>query len=141
VATPLFSAIAADSLAVSFAGCVPCLGTDKKRKWQFLPFSGGNPALCADSNGCFRFDSLPSGKGAVGYFTDANDNGRPDKGSLVPWIAPEPSRIFPDTIEARARWEIEGVTFNKPCEQCRAHQAAAVSAPVKKTDIKKKQSR
>ena len=126
-----FSAIAADSLAVSVKGCASCLGKEIKRKWEFLPLSGGTPFICPDSNGCFHFDSLPYGRGNIGYFIDENGNDRPDPGSLVPWVAPEASFIFPDTVEARARWEIENVTFATPCGQCAAHKVA-VSAPAPK---------
>jgi hypothetical protein len=125
VGKPQFSTIATDSLAVSLKGCAPCLGKGTKRKWQFLPFSGGNPFMGKDSSGCFRFDSLPYGKGNIGYFIDENGNDRPDPGSLVPWVAPEAFFVFPDTVEARARWEIENVTFARPCGQCTAHKVAA----------------
>jgi len=133
VAAFRFTVIAADSLAVSLSGCAPCLTPAPKRKWRFIPLSGGKETLCPDSGGCFRFDSIPYGKGNIGYFIDENGNNRPDAGSLVPWTAPEPSFVFPDTIEARARWEIEGVTFAGPCGQCAPHKAAAVT-PIKKNE-------
>jgi len=141
VGTFRFSVIAADSLAVSLKGCIPCLGAAAKRKWRFLPFSGGKPAVCPDNGGCFSFDSLPYGKGNIGYFIDENGNGRPDPGSLVPWLAPEPSIVFPDTVEARARWEIEGVTFAGPCGQCAPYKVTTVTPAEKKTDSNKKSQR
>jgi hypothetical protein len=137
-AVAVFSVISADSLAVSLAGCAACPGADEKRKWQFIPLSGGKPFICMDSGGCFRFDSLPAARGFVGYFTDNNNNGRPDPGSLLPWIAPEPFIMFPDTIEARARWEIEGSAFSRPCGQCMPHRPAAAKQPAKQNDNKKK---
>ena len=117
-ASMFFPVMDADSLAISLKGCARCLGNDAKRTWRFLPFSGEDPSRSRDSNGCFEFDSLPSGKGLVEYFTDGNNNGIPDPGSLIPWIPPEPVVIMPDTLEARPRWEVEGVTLSRPCSQC-----------------------
>jgi hypothetical protein len=124
-----FSVIAADSLAVSLKGCVACLPPEAKRKWRFIPVSGSRPTVCPDSSGCFSFDSIPYGKGIIGYFIDENGNNRPDPGSLVPWRAPEPSFVFPDTVEARARWEVEGVSFVKPCVQCEKAKPSAAAQP------------
>ena len=124
VARPDFTTLNPDSLALSLKGCAPCLTPDKNRKWQFLPFSGGTPITCADSSNCFKFDSISAGKGFVGYFTDENHNNIPDKGTLSPFNPPEPYVILPDTVEARARWEIEGVVL-KPCERCQPHKTAA----------------
>lgn len=132
VACPEFKTIDPDSLAVSLKGCAPCLAADAKRKWQFLPFSGNAiPLVSADTNNCFRFDSLPAGKGFVAYFSDENNNNRPDKGILLPFTPPEPYVILPDTVEARARWEIEGVVL-KPCDGCRPHKSAPAAVEKKK---------
>jgi hypothetical protein len=131
VAAYKFMVIAADSLAVSLKGGAPCLPPALKRKWRFIPLAGGKEALCQDSSGCFWFDSIPYGKGNIGYFIDENGNNRPDPGSLIPWIAPEPSVVFPDTIEARARWEIEDVTFANPCGQCGIYRPAVLAQPGK----------
>jgi hypothetical protein len=139
VAVYKFTSIAVDSLAVSLKGCVPCLPPAPKRKWRFIPLAGGKETISPDSGGCFSFDSIPYGKGNIGYFIDENGNNRPDPGSLVPWIAPEASVVFQDTIEARARWEIEGVTFAKPCGQCGKHKPAAVAQPGK-TESKVRQN-
>jgi hypothetical protein len=114
----IFSTIDPDSLATALRGCAPCLPGDPKRVWRFMPLSGAAPTISADSNGCFHFDSLPYGKGVIEYFTDINGNGKPDRGELFPFVAPEPFSVMPDTIEARARWEIDGVTFTKPCASC-----------------------
>lgn len=126
VAVLRYSVIAADSLAISLKGCSPCLAPEPKRKWRFIPFSGRKESICPDSGGCFGFDSIPYGKGNIGYFIDENNNNMQDPGSLVPWLAPEPSMVFPDTVEARARWEIEGVTVSKACTWCEKHRTAAV---------------
>jgi hypothetical protein len=130
VAAFRFTVIAADSLAVSLSGCAPFPTPAPKRKWRFIPLSRGKETLCPDSGGCFRFNSIPYGKGNIGCFIDENGNNRPDAGSLVPWIAPEPSFVFPDTVEARARWEIEGVTFAGQCGKCAPHKAASVQPVV-----------
>jgi hypothetical protein len=125
VARLVFTPPDADSIAVSLKGCAPCLPPEKNRRWQFIPFSGSEaPLVCADVNNCFTFDSIPSGKGFVAYFTDDNNNGRPDKGVLSPFTPPEPYVVLPDTIEARARWEIE-VTDLTPCDRCAPHTIAA----------------
>jgi hypothetical protein len=42
----------------------------------------------------------------------------PSPGSLVPWVAPEEFRAFPDTVEARARWDVEGISVPAACELC-----------------------
>jgi hypothetical protein len=113
-----FFTMDADSLATALRGCAPCLQRAPLRKWRFLPLSGGAPTLSADSGGCFHFDSLPAGRGLVEYFTDVNGNDKPDAGRLYPFSAPEPFSIMSDTVEARARWEVEGLTFTKPCAGC-----------------------
>jgi hypothetical protein len=131
VARPELTAIDPDSIAISLKGCAPCLAADTNRKWQFLPFSGSpTPLISKDSSGCFNFDSIPSGKGFVAYFIDENHNNRPDKGVLSPFTPPEPYVILPDTVEARARWEIEGIVL-KPCDRCQPHKTVA-TPPVEK---------
>ena len=136
VAVVTFATIEADSLATALRGCAHCLPREPRRIWRFLPISGGTPAQSADSSGCFHFDSLPSGRGLIEYFTDVNGNRSPDRGELFPFIAPEPFMVMPDTIEARARWEVDGVTFSKPCATCgpapkptHADSAAAAKKP------------
>jgi uncharacterized protein (DUF2141 family) len=131
VAVLAVSTIAVDSIAISLKGCASCLSADPKRKWQFLPFSGSAPQPARDSAGCFRFDSLASGKGFIGYFTDENGNDVPDQGNLVPFRAPEPYHVLRDTIEARARWEIEGVSV-PACSGCKPHAPAPAVPAVKK---------
>jgi hypothetical protein len=114
-----FSVIDPDSIAVSLKGCIPCLSRDSLRLWQFLPLSQGSVALSKDSSGCFSFDSIPAGKGFVAYFTDVNGNRKPDRGVLVPWRSPEQYFVLPDTVEARARWEIEDVNLPGACKGCK----------------------
>ena len=132
VARPEFTAIDPDSIALSLKGCAPCLAADTHRKWQFLPFSGSAvPLVSRDSGNCFSFDSIPAGKGFVAYFIDENNNNRPDKGLLAPFTPPEPYVILPDTVEARARWEIEGIVLI-PCDRCQPHKATPPHVEKKK---------
>ncbi|MCU0608754.1 MAG: Ig-like domain-containing protein [Chitinispirillaceae bacterium] len=116
VAVMLFTTAHSDSIAVSLGGCASCLSADARRIWEFMPFAGV-AVQCRDSAGCFRFDSIPAGGGFVGYFTDENNNGRADRGVLAPFMPPEPHDVFADTVEARARWEIDGLKI-KACETC-----------------------
>jgi hypothetical protein len=124
VLTPMFTVIDADSLAVTFAGCVPCITPDSLRLWRFQPLNGGPSSYAADSSGCFSFDSIPGGKGLLMCWWDGNRNGKIDKGMLVPWRPPEPFSVFADTVEARARWEVEGVELKSACRRCEKHVPA-----------------
>jgi hypothetical protein len=132
VLVPQFKVFETDSLAVSLNGCVSCLAPDSLRTWQFIPFIGANRPLSRDSSGCFSFDSIPAGKGFVAYFRDLNRNKKPDRGVLVPWRAPEPYFVLPDTIEARARWEIEDVELQSACKGCGKHEPVKSDTTAKK---------
>jgi hypothetical protein len=135
VLTPVFKVIEADSLAVSLKGCVPCLSPDSLRVWQFRPVAAaGQVSLFADSSGCFSFDSIPGGKGLVSCWSDYNRNQKIDKGILIPWRPSEPFVAFADTIEARTRWETEGVELKSACKGCKKHEPKkpdTTAAPVK----------
>ena len=111
--------ITIDSLALSLQGGAPCLQKDLHRKWIFKPLSGNASYIARDNAGQFKFDSIPSGKGQLFYFDDLNNNNKPDPGRLSPWIAPEAYFGAPDTVEARARWEVEGIDVHicEPCER------------------------
>jgi hypothetical protein len=98
-------------------GGASCLKGDSLQTWQFLPLGKQKAYLSKDIAGQFRFDSITAGKGRIGLFTDNNRDSVPTAGSLVPWIPPEQYWVFPDTIEARARWDVEGVSVT--CETCR----------------------
>ena len=106
-----------DSIAVSLQGTAPCLESNALRKWRFTPFDGSRSFTVADHANAFRFDSLPAAKGKIATFIDFNGNDRPDIGHLLPFVAPEPFVMFEDTIEARARWDVEGVELG-PCDPC-----------------------
>ena len=109
--------ISAENICYSLSGGASCLPKNMQRKWLFLPFSAGTGYITGDSCGMFRFDSISAGKGRVASFIDFNDDNAPTGGSLFPWRNPEPYRLYPDTIEARARWDIEGIEV-PACEEC-----------------------
>ncbi|MBN1576165.1 MAG: Ig-like domain-containing protein [Chitinispirillaceae bacterium] len=109
--------VRADSIAVSLSGGVSCLEKTAGRKWFFKPLDGPRNFTCIDGENTFRFDSIPAAKGLIGTFIDKNDNDRPDNGRLLPFVAPEPFVMFRDTVEARARWDVEGVEL-APCDPC-----------------------
>lgn len=113
--------VQADDLCLSLAGRGLCLGERPNRRWHFDPLGAAAPATTADSAGHFRFDSLPAAKGTLAQFVDSNDDGRATAGNLLPWIAPEPYIPYYDTVEARARWDIEGVSVDA-CNPCRRGQ-------------------
>lgn len=109
--------ISADSLCYLLSGGAPsCLAFEPSRIWRYDPFSGES-FYTADSSGLFSFDSIPASKGTLGYFEDQNGDRVPNTGRLFPWKAPELHVTFPDTVEARARWEITGVSF-PDCHIC-----------------------
>ena len=123
-------AIAADDICNSLSGGDSCLRKTARAKWLFMPLGTEDYYVVDDSGGRFRFDSIPAGKGRIGYFVDFNGDARPTSGNLVPWIKPEPYTLFPDTIEARARWDIENIVV-EACEACVKKQTPPVStAPV-----------
>jgi hypothetical protein len=117
----------ADSIAVSLSGTLACLEKDSFRKWMFKPLSGGRTLINKDSANAFRFDSLASGKGVIGTFIDRNNNDRPDPGRLLPFQAPEPFVMFDDTVEARARWDVEGIELS-PCDPCEKKKPSAADS-------------
>jgi len=106
-----------DSFALSITGSAACLDKSPARIWSFQPFSGGKPIIAIDRENAFRFDSIPAAKGRLSTFIDYNGNNRPDPGHLIPFVAPEPFVYFADTIEARARWDVEGIVLT-PCDAC-----------------------
>jgi hypothetical protein len=124
----------ADSIALSLQGTAPCLGHSESRVWFYTPFTSPNTRyLAEDSAGYFRFDSITAGKGYVGYFNDKNKNRTPDKGRIYPWHSPEPYITATDTVEARARWDVEGISISI-CDPCRF--SASDSASIDTTDSK-----
>lgn len=109
--------IDADSLAASVRGGMSCSYSDPARKWILKLFNRQGQFISRDSSGNFLYESIPAGKGTLAYFSDRNGNGTPDKGRLFPWKAPEPFYTVNDTIEARARWDVEGITVSA-CKRC-----------------------
>jgi hypothetical protein len=131
-----FRTLSDQEFCLSLSGGALCLKGDSLRTWQFLPF-GKKPYLTKDNGGAFRFDTIAAGKGKIAFFLDVNRDGRPTPGSLVPWVAPEEYRVFPDTIEARARWDVEGIPVPAACELC-APKIKPKTAPAADDGEKKK---
>jgi Bacterial Ig-like domain len=113
----MFRTLNADSIAISLQGTASCLDKNLHRKWIFRLFNNMTSYIAKDSAGGFRFDSLQAGKGSLSYFDDYNENDKPDIGRLVPWYPSEAHFSAADTVEARARWDVEGVKINM-CGQC-----------------------
>lgn len=119
----MFKTIHADSIAISLQGSASCLDKKEHRKWIFKLFNNPASYITKDSAGSFRFDSLLAGKGILSYFDDYNENDKPDIGRLVPWFPSEAHFGAADTVEARARWEVEGVKIDM-CGQCEKKKTA-----------------
>lgn len=119
----VFRTLHADSIAISLQGSASCLDKNAHRKWIFKLFNSMTSYSTKDSEGSFRFDSLQAGKGSLSYFDDYNENDKPDIGRLVPWYPSEAHFSAADTIEARARWDVEGVNINL-CDRCGKKSAA-----------------
>ena len=105
----------ADSLCYRLQGGAECLEPHAKRKWVYTPIGRDEKFTAADKAGTFSFDSIPASKGTLLWFIDDNGDNRLTKGMLTPWRAPERFFAVPDTIEAKARWEIENLQI-KGCE-------------------------
>jgi len=107
---------AADSLCVRLSGGASCLEPDEKRKWVYRPISRRDTSfIAADSAGTFAFDSIPASKGTLLWFIDDDGDNLITPGKLSPWRSPERFFIVPDTIEAKARWVVEGLNV-RGCE-------------------------
>lgn len=124
-----FSTISQRQICYSLSGGDSCLSCNDKRIWKFNYFGQPIYPISQDSCGFFRFDSIPSGKGTLSYFIDGDDkDGKYSEGRLFPWKAPEPRYSFADTIEARARWDIEGIQLYAVCEECPTPKVATLEA-------------
>jgi len=103
--------ISADSIAYRLHGGADCLEPNDKRKWIYRPFGGRGGEresfTVADKDGTFSFDSIPASRGTLMWFIDDNEDGRLTTGKLIPWRASERFFVLPDTVEAKARWEVE----------------------------------
>jgi hypothetical protein len=115
--TVTFRTILADSIAYRLHGGADCLEPNDRRRWIFRPIGrgGGETFTVACEDGTFSFDSIPASRGTLIWFIDDNGDNRPTPGNLAPWRAPERFLILPDTVEAKARWEIEDVRV-RGCE-------------------------
>lgn len=136
VAVLKFRTLNSDSMAVSISGEAECVIRDMKdnKKWFFELFGKKNRYVSKSTNKeTFFFDSLPSGMGAVSVFNDKNGNGQPDQGLLIPWRSPEPFITFTDTVEARARWEVEDIKL-RGCRNCFENPADTTEAPERSSE-------
>ena len=57
----------------------------------------------------FRFENVPKGNVQIRVLIDKNKNGKWDKGDFRQRISPEKVIYYPEAIEVRANWEIEGI--------------------------------
>ncbi len=132
VVSVTFSTVAAKDLCYSLSGGAECLETQPLRIWRFRPLNTQAEYTARDSGGYFYFDSIPGAKGTIGYFVDYNNDTAYSIGSLFPWIPPEPAFAFTDTVEARARWDIEGIAI-PACDTC--SKKIEHAAPPKETAV------
>ena len=107
--------ISADSICYRLHGGADCLEPNDRRKWVYRPLRGSETFTAADKSGTFSFDSIPASKGTLYWFIDSNNDNALTPGKLVPWRSPERFFAAPDTVEARARWEVENVRV-RGCE-------------------------
>jgi hypothetical protein len=107
----------ADSLCIRLSGGASCLEPNEKRKWVYRPISRRDTAFTVpDSAGTFAFDSIPASKGTLLWFIDDDGDNRITPGRLSPWRSPERFFVLPDTVEAKARWVVEGLNV-RGCEE------------------------
>jgi hypothetical protein len=129
VAIIKFETIESDSISISISGETECPTPDmpSEKKWIFELFRNKTRYISKlSANQTFFFDSLPAGLGNVSVFLDRNNNNQPDPGVLIPWKSPEPFISFSDTVEARARWEVEGIKL-AGCRNCFKNPADTVN--------------
>jgi hypothetical protein len=112
----LLSTVSPDSLCYRMQGGADCLEPDTKRKWTFRPVKGDETFTVFEKAGVFSFDTIPASKGTLLWFFDDNDDNLATPGRLIPWRAPERFFAVPDTVDAKARWEVEGLKVNG-CEE------------------------
>jgi hypothetical protein len=68
-------------------------------------------SITPSASGDYVVNSLLPGRYRFEIWVDRNDNGRWDQGSLMPYKAAEPYRVYPDWINVRARWETAEVDW------------------------------
>ncbi len=110
--TITFTILPLKKICMSISGGANCLEPNNNRIWQFKPLRTKDSYVSFDSAGHFRFDSIPAFKGTIAYFVDSSKiDSSYTPGRLFPWLKPEPFYSFEeDTIEARANWDIEGIS-------------------------------
>jgi len=107
--------LAADRICYRLHGGADCLEPNSRRKWVYRPTGMDETFTVADRDGTFSFDTIPSSKGTLMWFIDDNDDNRLTTGKLIPWRAPERFFVLPDTVEAKAKWEVEDLQV-RGCE-------------------------
>jgi hypothetical protein len=113
--TVFLNTISIDSLCYRLHGGAECLKAEENRKWVYRPKGRDETYITVDKAGTFSFDSIPASKGKLYWFIDDNNDNLLTSGRLVPWRAPERFFVVRDSVEARARWEIENLQV-KACE-------------------------
>jgi hypothetical protein len=109
-------AVDTSALCIRLSGGASCLEPDENRKWVYRPISHRDTSFTVpDSAGTFAFDSIPASKGTLLWFIDDDGDNAITPGRLSPWRRPERFFVLPDTVEAKARWVVEGLNV-RGCE-------------------------
>jgi hypothetical protein len=109
-------AVDTSALCIRLSGGASCLEPNENRKWVYRPISRRDTSFTVpDSAGTFAFDSIPASKGTLLWFIDDDGDDAITPGRLSPWCRPERFFVLPDTVEAKARWVIEGLNV-RGCE-------------------------
>lgn len=67
-----------------------------------------------NSDGQFAFRRIPAAFWLLTTYQDKDGNRRYSYGRAIPFQPSEPFHVFPDTIEVRANWDLEGVKLVYP---------------------------
>lgn len=97
----------------------------EKSVLQFNYVNSTKEILSTPKGQLFTFVNLPSGNGTFKWFKDYNNNLERDPGHLFPWRKPEFLYSYPDTVEARARWDVENYPLEN-CFTCEAQDTATI---------------
>lgn len=66
-------------------------------------------SIDVNSHGNFGFHKLPAQFWLLTAYQDRDSNGRYSYGRALPFQPSEPFIIYPDTVEVRANWDLEGI--------------------------------
>lgn len=122
-----FTTIEESDLCPSLSGCAPCFKEKTNLRWSLDHLKIRDAQFTVnDSFGCFTFKNIPAGKTLVKVFVDHNYDGKHSNGRIFPWQTPEPKYHFTnDTLVAKARWDIEGITL-EDCISCKEAPLTAI---------------